>query len=167
MQESLTMLVCLGMMQPLMEYVVHTTVHRWKDPMGYHRSHHTMFKVGDREYEDYSGDKNTYIALALGYYLFPQLYLLWLMIAKYEITHMVLHKYPEVFPRLTAHHKEHHRVSTSNYCVSAMWPDKMFCTWRRPQSDVNQFKVLEKMRKIEPAVTSKKLKTNPRRRRGL
>lgn len=145
MRDLLTLLVGLGLAQPVMEYIVHILVHRWKDPLGYHWSHHTTFNIqseGERsktdtdprkEYNEYDGDMNTYLVAAAGYYFFPQLLLLWLMIAKYEVTHMVLHKYPRVFPGLTAHHAEHHRVATSNFCVSATWPDTVFCTWRQPQ----------------------------------
>ena len=140
---------------PLLEYMVH---------IGYHVKHERcILKEGCYGLTS----KRIIIGGIPLVYMMPWLMIIWLPVLRYKLTTTIMKIEPGLMEGLTRHREEHLRCSVSNYCVSAMWPDKMFCTWRRPQSDVNQFKVLEKMREIEPAVTSKKLKTNPRRRRGL
>jgi hypothetical protein len=76
------------------------------------------------------------------------------------MTNVIMDMQPELLEGLTAHREEHRRCNVSNFCVSAMWPDMMFSTWRRPYNGVNEYKVLERMRHSKTNAPEK-LKTNP------
>ena len=92
-------------------------------------------------------------------YSWPSLMVLWLPVLRYKMTNVIMDMQPELLEGLTAHREEHRRCRVSNFCVSAMWPDIMFSTWRRPYNGVSEYKVLEKMRRLEPTVSPQKLKT--------
>ena len=83
-------------------------------------------------------------------YTFPSLLVLWLPVLRYKWTTTIMNIEPELLEDLTAHREEHLRCNVSNFCVSAMWPDTMFCTWRRPYNGVSEYRVLENMRRSEP-----------------
>jgi len=128
---------------PLLEYMVH---------IGYHvKRDRCILKDGC-----YGLTSN--MILIMGFplvYMVPWLMIIWLPVLRYKITTMIIEIEPDILDGLTRHREEHLRCSVSNYCVSSMWPDIVLCTWRRPQNRMNQYKVLEKMRRIEPAMTSK------------
>lgn len=123
-------LVALFVLQPVIEYGIHRFLHFNLDPSGYHKEHHAIFH--SRPYSKYMGDKNMYLISAIGYYFIPQWYLLWLGIMKYEIFHMIIHRYPNLFPKLSDHHKFHHVDFRYNQSFSAIWPDKLFGTYKDP-----------------------------------
>jgi hypothetical protein len=92
-------------------------------------------------------------------YSWPSLMILWLPVLRYKMMNVIMNMQPELLEGLTAHREEHRRCNVSNFCVSAMWPDMMFSTWRRPYNGVNEYKVLEKMRILKPMESPQKLKT--------
>ena len=47
---------------------------------------------------------------------------------RYYVIHSIIHFYPEIFPKLTNHHLTHHKYSKYNFCVTSIWPDKLFGT---------------------------------------
>jgi sterol desaturase/sphingolipid hydroxylase (fatty acid hydroxylase superfamily) len=47
---------------------------------------------------------------------------------KYYIIHTILHWKPSYLPSLANHHNVHHKYSKYNYCVTNIWPDKLFNT---------------------------------------
>ena len=51
-----------------------------------------------------------------------------LFFSKYYIIHTLIHRYPRLLPDLTYHHNIHHIYSNYNYCVTNIWPDKLFGT---------------------------------------
>ena len=150
---SLNGLMIWFVIGPMLEYMMH---------IGYHvKRDRCLLKEGC-----YGLTANEILILGIPLVcMLPWLMIVWLPVLRYKLTTTIMEIEPGLMEGLTRHREEHLRCSVSNYCVSAMWPDIVFCTWRRPQSDVNQCKVLEEMRRIEPAVTSEKLKANLRRRR--
>ena len=150
---SLNSLMIWFVIGPMLEYMMH---------IGYHvKRDRCLLKEGC-----YGLTANEILIVGIPLvYMLPWLMIVWLPVLRYKLTTTIMEIEPGLMEGLTRHREEHLRCSVSNYCVSAMWPDVVFCTWRRPQSEVNQYKVLEDMKRIEPAVTSGKLKANLRRRR--
>jgi hypothetical protein len=48
---------------------------------------------------------------------------------KYWVFHTLIHFKPELIPSLANHHILHHKKQKYNFCVSAIWPDKLFKTY--------------------------------------
>ena len=51
-----------------------------------------------------------------------------LYFSKYYIIHTLIHFYPNSIPSLSNHHNTHHIYSKYNFCVTNIWPDKIFKT---------------------------------------
>ena len=49
---------------------------------------------------------------------------------KYWVIHTIIHKKPKLLPTYTKHHMLHHKYKNYNFCVSNIWPDKLFGTYR-------------------------------------
>ena len=67
--------------------------------------------------------------------IFPILFCLYntfyigvLFFSKYYVIHTLIHFYPNVLPELSNHHNTHHVYSKYNFCVTNIWPDRLFNT---------------------------------------
>ena len=129
-------LFVLFMAQPLVEYFIHRLLHirhkySWiyKKAALYHKSHHDRF-INLTNYSKYYGGHSIYLIVGSGYYIFPDAWLLWMCLLKYEISHTLVHAYPDLFVSYANHHKIHHLYPKYNYSFSAIWPDKLFNTYK-------------------------------------
>ena len=129
---------------PLLEYMVHICVHVKQD---------RCILEGRL-----TSNEILMVGLPL-VYSWPSLMVVWLPVLRYKMTNVIMDMQPELLEDLTAHREEHLRCRVSNFCVSAMWPDMMFSTWRRPYNGVSEYKVLEKMRRPAAMASPQKLKT--------
>jgi len=66
--------------------------------------------------------------IVIAFCAYYQLYVCVFVFLKYYIIHTILHWYPTYLPSLANHHNTHHTYSKYNYCVTNIWPDKLFNT---------------------------------------
>lgn len=112
----------LFVLQPLAEYLIHRGCHAFR--IQYHLDHHrTPFLRYDPSFAPY-------LASAAGLYLLPRFWLLWLALAKYQLSHTLSHYWWNV-----DHHRAHHKNWGCNYSFSAdgAWVDRLFGTLALPK----------------------------------
>jgi len=115
------LLISLFVVQPLLEYWVHRAVHVLN--VQWHRVHHRSYRRGT--YWSYRGRRTVRLAVLLLAYV--GWYTAALMVLKYELAHIMVHR----MPRLRywhRHHFLHHTNPDVNFGFSAMWPDRLFGT---------------------------------------
>jgi hypothetical protein len=106
---------------PVIEWSIHYFLHVLKEQK--HKKHHILFFKNAVRVE-----KWPIAFIGLGCYL--RIYIMIMSFSYYFIIHTCTHKYPKLFPRLTAHHITHHNNKHYNFCVCAIWPDKLFKTYK-------------------------------------
>ena len=137
MTNMLILMFSIFIVEPLVEWAIHFLLHVAFDPQREHWNHHRDVLDGKRK-------PFTYAVLAMMFpacYLAPELTYITFMVARFEIGHYMIHAYPELFPQYASHHREHHRCDVSNYCITAIWPDILFSTWREEYTGVSEYEV--------------------------
>jgi hypothetical protein len=134
MIDLLKIIVILFGLQPLVEYTIHFFLHNsyfksktLLNPVYYHHSHHLLFK-NINNYVHYNGAVDTYLFVGVVWFIFPSYWIIWIGILKYEISHFLIHRY-NIQP-YSLHHKIHHLHPKYNYSVTAIWPDRVFNTYK-------------------------------------
>lgn len=102
---------------PMIEYIIHKSLHEYKNT--FHREHHIL--ISNR-----NNDRELWIL----YFLLPSIYFenyyLVIGLTRYYIAHYLIHFYPHLVKGLTKHHLEHHKNCSTNFAVSATYPDYLF-----------------------------------------
>ena len=106
---------------PVLEWYAHYTLHQLNEKK--HKTHHILFFKDKVRVE-----KWPLIFIALGYYF--RFFIIFASFSYYLIIHTCIHKFPTLFPKITAHHISHHKDQRYNFCVCAIWPDKLFKTYK-------------------------------------
>ena len=110
---------------PIFEWVIHYSLHYFEERI--HRIHHvniTNNKI----------DKSVKIIyeiwplLPIIVCVYNTFYIGALYFSKYYIIHTLIHFNPNYLPSLANHHNTHHVYSKYNFCVTNIWPDKVFKT---------------------------------------
>ena len=109
--------VILFGVQPFIEYSVHRALHNsyfkifkknfLLNPVSLHQSHHLSFK-NINNFRNYDGLSEIYLFVSVAWILCPSYWIIWMCILKYEIMHMLIHRYK--FPTYSLHHKIHHNT---------------------------------------------------------
>ncbi len=115
-------LMSLFLLQPMAEYWMHRFIHAIRLP--YHVVHHKNY--GSGMYHSYTGDLLAWILIVVllvtGHHWWA------LAVCKYEFTHVLSHL--DTRSKQYSHHRMHHRIPNCNYSFSAVWPDKLFGTYK-------------------------------------
>lgn len=116
-----TLLISLFVVQPLLEYWVQRAMHIYN--VQWHAAHYRQYGRG--KYWSYRGSRATRLFVLL------LIYVRWnttaLMVLKYELAHIIVHRMPGL-RHWHRHHFLHHTNPSVNFGVSAMWPDRLFGT---------------------------------------
>ena len=105
---------------PILEWYTHYTLHKINEKK--HKSNHILFFKNKVRIE-----KWPLIFIGLGYYF--RIYIMMASFSYYFFVHTCIHKFPTLFPKITAHHISHHKDQRYNFCLSAVWPDILFKTY--------------------------------------
>ena len=115
--------VMLFGVQPVVEYFAHRFLHIIKSKA--HIDHHVKHV---RKYDGYTCALYPAVISFCGAWFLPQLMVVWVGIAKYQITHYLVHN-TDLFQELKRHHIGHHCIDpTKNYGFSAIWVDDVMGT---------------------------------------
>ena len=106
---------------PILEWFAHYMLHKINERR--HKRHHILFFNNSVRTERWP-----LIFIAIGYYL--KNYIIMASFLYYFVIHTCIHKFPSLLPKITEHHISHHKDQRYNFCVSAIWPDKMFKTYK-------------------------------------
>ena len=107
--------------EPLGEWCFHTILHIINNKN--HNNHHYQYLIENRvNIERWP----FFLILISIYYNYNYIALAFL---KYWLVHTIIHLYPRWIPTLTKHHILNHIKKKYNFCVSAIWPDKLFGTY--------------------------------------
>lgn len=106
---------------PIVEWGIHKFLHYFES--NYHLSHHKRISLNISETELWPLS-----ILVLSYYF--NYFSVFMGFLKYWVFHIIIHKIPTLMPSYTKHHMLHHRYKNYNFCVSNIWPDKLFGTYR-------------------------------------
>ncbi len=112
-------LFILFFLQPIGEYIIHKKLHDWNVKI--HIDHHKI------KFNNYKPSFIPFFISLLGYLILPKYFLLWLIIFKYQIVHILSH-YIDCCAR--NHHLNHHKHWKFNYSFSldGMWIDYLMNT---------------------------------------
>lgn len=113
--------IYLLVISPLLEWCIHYELHKTNNRR--HKWHHKQHHEKKVKFERWP------IYFIIFFVIINKYYLL-IMLIKYFVVHSIIHFKPDMFPNLTRHHFIHHKHNNYNYCVSAIWPDKLFVTHR-------------------------------------
>lgn len=110
---------------PIAEWGLHYLMHKYN--ITFHNNHHEIITKNKID---------KIINLNIEYWpiipiilcLYNTFFIGVLFFSKYYIIHTLIHRYPQLLPELTNHHNIHHIYSNYNYCVTNIWPDKLFKT---------------------------------------
>jgi sterol desaturase/sphingolipid hydroxylase (fatty acid hydroxylase superfamily) len=120
----------LFIIQPLLEYGAHRKIHLHKDYdiLQIHKTHHKVIHQKKYNNSIFKNILSSILTLPICYAPYGEY--VWLSFFKYQLAHLILHKYPFVFPQLSKFHAIHHVNPKVNYTITAMWPDKVFGTYK-------------------------------------
>ena len=105
---------------PILEWFAHYMLHKINERR--HKRHHILFFNNSVRTERWTYFYSNRI-------LFKELYNNGFIFVLFVI-HTCIHKFPSLLPKITEHHISHHKDQRYNFCVSAIWPDKMFKTYK-------------------------------------
>ena len=110
---------------PIFEWTIHYLLHYFEER--FHKKHHinvTQNRIDKLVKIDYE----IWPLLPAIVCVYNTFYIGALYFSKYYIIHNLIHLYPNFIPSLADHHNTHHAYSKYNYCVTNIWPDKLFKT---------------------------------------
>ena len=110
---------------PIAEWTLHYLMHKYN--ITFHNTHHeivTNYKI--QKMVHLNIEYWPIIPIILCFY--NTFFIGVLFFSKYYIIHTLIHRYPKLLPELTNHHTIHHIYSNYNFCVTNIWPDKVFRT---------------------------------------
>ena len=105
--------------QPIVEYYIHKKLHEYK--VNIHIDHHKV------KFNEYNPSIIPFILSFNGMLYLPQYYLIWLIIIKYQMLHILSHYFSYCG---RSHHKRHHKHWNTNYSFSidGIWIDYLMNT---------------------------------------
>lgn len=149
---TVSLFLCVMVVEPIGEWIIHFLLHLYFDPKGEHKYHHDQIDKEKKVQLNYP-----ILAMFTGATLFaPELIYLLAMLIRYEVGHYLIHSYPEIFITYASHHREHHRCDISNYGITAIWPDILFSTWREEFTAVSEYRVAQKIYNWRDSIPIKK-----------
>ena len=110
---------------PIFEWAIHYSLHYFEERV--HKNHHINITENriDKSIRIYY---EIWPLLPIIVCVYNTFYIGALYFSKYYIIHTLIHFYPSSIPSLANHHNTHHIYSKYNFCVTNIWPDKIFKT---------------------------------------
>ena len=112
-------LFILFFLQPIGEYFIHKKLHDYNVKV--HIDHHKI------KFNNYRPSMVPFIISTLGYYILPKFYIIWIIITKYQLVHIISHYISFCGKK---HHLDHHKHWKYNYSFSidGIWIDYIMNT---------------------------------------
>ena len=127
MENIVNMILYLTFIYPILEYYIHYLLHKFDNLR--HKEHHLQYHSSIIKGKDLIETETWPIFFIIISIYFNMKYIL-VGLIYYSINHTLIHKMPYCTPLITHHHLIHHKYNNCNYCVSNIWPDILFGTYK-------------------------------------